>query len=91
MSKTISLRDANQRFSRCIREVEAGEEFVITRNGKPVARLVPEGGKRVLTPEQEAARERALARMTEGWPLNIEKFDRGEIYQERIDRYRGGH
>ena len=39
--KTISLRDANQGFARCVREVEAGEEFVITRNGAPVARLVP--------------------------------------------------
>lgn len=37
MSKTISLREANQGFARCIREVEAGEEFVITRNGRPAA------------------------------------------------------
>jgi prevent-host-death family protein len=66
MSKTISLRDANQGFSRCIREVEAGEEFVITRNGQPVARLIPASSKRVLTPEQEAARARALAIMKEG-------------------------
>ena len=53
MSKTITLRDANQQLSRCIREVEAGGEFVITRKGKPVARLIPTGGKRVLTPEQQ--------------------------------------
>ena len=87
MSKTITLRDANQGFSRCVRQVEAGEEFVITRNGKPVARLVPADGKRVLTSEQEAA----LARLCNtNWPLNIERFDRGEVYQERIDRY-GGH
>ena len=39
MTKTLTLRDANQSFARCIREVEAGEEFVITRNGTPVARL----------------------------------------------------
>jgi prevent-host-death family protein len=89
MSKTITLRDANQGFSRYIREVEAGEEFVITRNGKPVARLSPVGGKRVLTPEQEAARARMIARMEKGWPLNIGKFDRDEIYEERIDRRRG--
>jgi prevent-host-death family protein len=89
MSKTITLRDANQGFSRCIREVEAGEEFVITRKGQPVAKLVPVGGKRVLTPEQEVARARALAIMKEGWPLNIRRFNRDEIYQERIDRYRG--
>jgi prevent-host-death family protein len=87
MSKTITLRDANQGFSRCIRAVEAGEEFVITRNGKPVARLLPADGKRVLTPEQEAALARIAAT---SWPLNIGRFNRNEIYQERIDRYRGG-
>lgn len=87
MSKTITLRDANQRFSRCIREVEAGEEFIITRNGKSVARLIPTGGERVLTPEQEAALDRLLRT---DWPLDIGRFDREEIYRERIDRYRGG-
>ena len=50
MTKTITLREANQVFARCIREVEAGEEFVITRKGEPVARLVPIPGRRVLTP-----------------------------------------
>jgi len=86
MSKTISLRDANQGFSRCIREVQAGEEFVITRKGQPVARLIPVGGKRMLTAEQETA----LARLADtSWPLNIGRFNRDEIYQERIDRYRG--
>ena len=41
MSKTLTLREANQTFSRCVREVEAGEEITITRHGRPVARLVP--------------------------------------------------
>jgi prevent-host-death family protein len=54
-SKTLTLRDANQSFARCIREVEAGEDFVITRNGTPVARLSPVNKRRVLTPEQQAA------------------------------------
>ncbi|MBV8778163.1 MAG: type II toxin-antitoxin system prevent-host-death family antitoxin [Alphaproteobacteria bacterium] len=87
MSKTISLRDANQRFSRCIREVEAGEDFVITRNGRPVARLAPMGPSRRLTAEQEAARERALEIMREGQLLGTERFNRNEIYEERIDRF----
>jgi prevent-host-death family protein len=87
MSKTISLRDANQGFSRYIREVQAGEEFVITRKGQPVARLIPASGKRTLTAAQEAA----LARLADtSWPLNVGRFNRDEIYQERIDRYRGG-
>jgi prevent-host-death family protein len=67
MTKTIGLREANQQFARCVREVEAGEEFVITRDGKPVARLVPASGTRVLTPEQQAALARTLAR---SWHLN---------------------
>lgn len=89
MSKTITLRDANQAFSRCVREVEAGEDFVITRKGKPVARLVPvEGGRRTLTAEQKAALERTARRMAKGWPLDIGRFNREQRYEERIDRQR---
>lgn len=87
MSKTITLREANQAFSRCVREVEAGEEITITRKGRPVARLVPVGGKRVLTPEQQVARARALARMKKGWRLGGERFNRDELYDEMIGRH----
>ncbi|HEV2300659.1 MAG TPA: type II toxin-antitoxin system prevent-host-death family antitoxin [Stellaceae bacterium] len=83
MAKTVTLREANQSFSRCVREVEAGEEFIITRNGKPVARLVPAGGRRVLTPEQEAAWNRARARMEKGWPLNAGPLDRDSLHERR--------
>lgn len=86
MSKTITLRDANQGFSRCIREVEAGEEFVITRKGKPVAKLSPVGGKRVLTAEQQAALARTVERMKIGWSLGSERFNRDELYDEIIAR-----
>jgi prevent-host-death family protein len=48
MTKTVTVREANQSFARCIREVEAGEEFVITRNGTPVARLSSVSKRRVL-------------------------------------------
>ena len=81
MSKVVTLREANQSFARCIREVEAGEEFVITRNGMPVARLVPVSDRRVLTPEQEAALARTKARMEEGWSLGGAKFNRDELYE----------
>lgn len=42
--KIVSARDANQHFSKLLAEVESGEEVVITRRGKPVARLVREAG-----------------------------------------------
>lgn len=80
MSKTLTLREAHQNFSRCVREVQGGEEFVLTRDGIPVARLVPSGGERVLTPEQEAALARSMARAGEGWDLNAGPLDRESLY-----------
>ncbi|MBV9652962.1 MAG: type II toxin-antitoxin system prevent-host-death family antitoxin [Acetobacteraceae bacterium] len=82
MPKTITLREANQGFARCIREVEAGEEFVVTRNGAPVARIVPvAAGKRVLTPEQEAALERLRALMETGCQLGAGPLDRDALHE----------
>jgi prevent-host-death family protein len=66
MSKTVTLRDANQNFAKYVREVEAGEEIVITRRGEPVAKLSAVSGRRVLTPEQEAALERTRKRKRAG-------------------------
>jgi prevent-host-death family protein len=84
MGKTLSLRDANQAFSRCIREVEAGEEITITRRGRPVARLIPAEGRRTLTPEQEAALSRLEAAMRQGWPLHAGPLDRDALYDENL-------
>ena len=80
MSKTVSLRDANQNFAKLIRTVQSGEEIVITKRGQPVAKLSPVSAKRVLTPEQEAALERTRKRLKKGWPLGIGKFDRDCLY-----------
>jgi len=79
--KTLSLRDANQSFARCIREVEAGEEIVITRNGTPVARILPISKRRVLTADQQAALDRTVKRMDEGWHLGPWTFDRAALHE----------
>jgi len=39
--ETINIHQAKTQFSRLIERVNAGEEIVITRAGRPVARLVP--------------------------------------------------
>ena len=39
--KTVGLFDAKTRLSEIIRDAEAGESTVITRNGEAVARIVP--------------------------------------------------
>ena len=80
--KTLPLREANQSFARIVREVEGGAAFTITRNGTPVARIVPiEGAPRRLTPEQEAALARTRARMAAGWPMSAGAPDRGAIHE----------
>lgn len=63
--RSVSLREANQNFSSCIADVEAGERIVLTRRGEPVAELVPYTGKK-LDPKQEAARKEILAIMDAG-------------------------
>lgn len=55
---TVGAREANQRFSHFLREVELGNEVVITRNGKVVARITP-----VATEVDEKARRRAIDKM----------------------------
>lgn len=92
MADIITARDANQRFSKLLGQVEAGESFVITKRGVPVARLVPEpapDGKRRLTPAQLQALEESIAialanrpglppdDLPEGWPRT-----RGDIYDD---------
>lgn len=38
---TVNVHEAKTHLSRLLVQVEAGEEVIIARNGKPVARLVP--------------------------------------------------
>ncbi|MEM6578799.1 MAG: type II toxin-antitoxin system Phd/YefM family antitoxin [Pseudomonadota bacterium] len=41
MSTTVNIHEAKTNLSRLLADVENGEEVVIARAGKPVARLVP--------------------------------------------------
>ena len=43
---TVTLADAKAHLSHLIDQVEAGNEVVITRRGKPVARITPVGAPR---------------------------------------------
>lgn len=47
----VNMHDAKTHLSRLVERVEAGEEIVISRAGRPVAKLVPvRGGSRPRTP-----------------------------------------
>jgi prevent-host-death family protein len=43
-TQSIGAYDAKTRLSELLDRVERGEQIIITRHGKPVARLIPEGG-----------------------------------------------
>ena len=79
MKQQISLREANQNFSRCVEAVERGMEFVVTRRGKPVAIIGPVASAhaRGLTPAQKAALRRLFAGAR---ALSIRKWRREDLY-----------
>jgi prevent-host-death family protein len=50
--KHVSAREANQHFAQVLSSVEAGEQVVVTKRGKPVAVISPYRGE---TSEQRRA------------------------------------
>jgi len=44
---TVSAFEAKTRFGESLERVTRGEEIVITRHDRPVARIVPEGAQRL--------------------------------------------
>ena len=41
MTRQVNIHDAKTQFSKLIELTQAGEEFIIAKAGKPVARLIP--------------------------------------------------
>lgn len=48
MTEQVNVYEAKTHLSKLLERVEAGEEIVIARNGRPVARLVPTQRERPL-------------------------------------------
>ena len=57
---TVSVRELNQNTSGVLVRVQAGEELVVTVNGRPVARLTPISPERAYL-DQLVAEGRAIA------------------------------
>lgn len=79
--KTVTLREANKDFSKLVQEIERkGEQFLITRHGHPVARLVPHREDKRANPAWVAAFERMKQLHSTGLDLRGLKIDRDELY-----------
>lgn len=50
MARTIAQRELRNDNAKIMDAVAAGEEFVVTRNGTPIARITPITGKRTFVP-----------------------------------------
>jgi prevent-host-death family protein len=92
---TIGAYEAKTKFSELIGRAEKGESFVVTKNGRPVARITPPA-----TFDDKKARlagERMLARLAaQGPPVSEEeaqrnweelKADMDRELDERVDRW----
>jgi prevent-host-death family protein len=80
---SIGAREANRSFSKILKEAENGKSITITRNGKPVARLVPEPAPVAVKPkseeERKAALERLMKTLEKGLHLGGKGFTRDEM------------
>lgn len=57
---TVTAFDAKTRFGELLERVAHGEEIVITRHDKPVARMIPEGAPRLSEVQKAVKGLRAL-------------------------------
>ena len=74
----VSIAEAKNRFSKLVRVAERGEAVVITRNGRPVAQLIPAPAKRRKV-RLGGLRERI--RLLPGWdqPIDEDRFIEGGL------------
>ena len=74
----VSVADAKNHLSELLRSVEEGESVLITRNGKPVAQLVPPSPTRRVV---RFGAMRGRIRFKPGWdePIALDQFLPGEF------------
>jgi antitoxin (DNA-binding transcriptional repressor) of toxin-antitoxin stability system len=71
--KTLHLRDANQQFSKLVREIEAtGEGVLVLRDGKPAIRMMPIESRR---PRFSAERQKAIDELIDSMRNNPGRSD----------------
>jgi prevent-host-death family protein len=82
---SVGAREANRSFSKILKEAENGKTVTITRNGRPVARLVPVLAPVAVKPKSEEERKAALERLMKilekGFHLGGKGFTRDEMHE----------
>ena len=73
--QTVNIHEAKTQFSRFVDQAEAGEEIVIARAGKPVARLV------ALARSDSKPRKLGLGKKIFTFPEQFDKLNAGEMVE----------
>ena len=81
MQSVVNLREANQNLSKYISSLHEGDEIVITKHGKAVAKLVSVTEKKELTAIQLEALQRILNLKNNGHHLGGGSVNRDELYE----------
>ncbi len=81
MRQMINIREANQNLSKYIRSLHVGDEIVITKHGKAVAKLIPVTEEKILNADQQEALQRVLSLTTEGYHLGGQGINRDRLYE----------
>jgi prevent-host-death family protein len=74
----VSVAEAKNQLSQLVRAVESGEDVIITRNGRPVAQLVPAPAARR---KARLGTMRGRVRFLPGWdaPIDLDRFLSGDL------------
>jgi prevent-host-death family protein len=81
MKQTINLREVNQNLSKFISSLHEGDEIVITKRGKAVAKLVSIIEKKELSSIQYKGLQRILSLKQKSYHLGAEGVNRDELHE----------
>ncbi len=81
MQQMINLRQANQNLSKYIQLLKEGDEIVITKHGKAVAKLVSISEKKTLNASQHEALQRLTNRINTGYHLGGQGINRDQLHE----------
>lgn len=81
MKLIVPLREVNHHLAQYIHSVEKGNEVIITRRGKPIARMTALKKVTHLPPQKERSRKKLLSLMEKGLSLKGETFNRAELHE----------
>ena len=78
MERQITSQEADERFAELLRDVAAGESFIVTDHGRPVARVAPVEAQRA--PAKNKLSDEEFAAFLRSQPRTVYAWKREDLY-----------